>query len=104
MQAMLFQRFQGMGDDMIFIDGEFHSTDFIIGPWITDREIEAIARLSRLPNITPQGLADLRTACRESLAQADHNFRNPFTIQAKTSALGGLEVGNRLLLKFQEEQ
>jgi hypothetical protein len=66
---------------MILIDGEFRSADIVVGPWTTDQEIEKMVRVSIQSDVTFQGIADLRTACLESLAQSDAKYRSPFTTQ-----------------------
>jgi hypothetical protein len=66
---------------MIFINGEFISTDCVIGPWITDQEIAAIARKLTGQDLSAQYLTELRTVCREILAESSAIYREPFTTQ-----------------------
>jgi hypothetical protein len=66
---------------MIFINGEFISADCVIGPWITDQEIEAIVRKSADHDLSTQFLTELRTVCREFLAESSAIYREPFTTQ-----------------------
>jgi hypothetical protein len=64
---------------MIFINEEFYTGNSFIGPWTTDQEIKAVIQNSK-QDLSFDELAELRTACLESLAQADANFRSPFTV------------------------
>jgi hypothetical protein len=66
---------------MIFINGEFISTDGAIGPWITDQEIKAMVRKSADHDLSTQYLTELRTVCREFLAEGSAIYREPFTTQ-----------------------
>jgi hypothetical protein len=59
---------------MIFINGEFISADFIIGPWVTDQEIMGIIENSK-SDLSFKDLAELRTLCREHLTVSDRNRR-----------------------------
>jgi hypothetical protein len=65
---------------MIYLDGTFRDGTNTVGPWTTDQEIEEMVRRSEGRDINSQGLRELRTVCREQLAQADANFRSPFTV------------------------
>lgn len=65
---------------MIMIDGKYQSANMVVGPWTTDQEIKTMIKGCN-QKYSFEELSEMRTGCREYLAQADANFRSPYTTQ-----------------------